>query len=92
MSMDLLPFDSVTECPKCGRSTKGYRVEYSADVKVSAGEGFFVPVSTRGDAPIPHLEKRCPHCHFGWLEETKNAAADRGNTPRNANPPPLGTG
>lgn len=74
--MNLLPFDSVATCPKCGQPTRGYRVEYSTALKTLAGEGRFVPMSTYGDPLVPHLEKHCPHCGYGWLEETKDANDD----------------
>lgn len=68
--MELLPFNSVTTCPACGGSTKGFSVEYSTAPKFDAGNGRFVAAPTFGTV-APHLEKHCPHCGFGWLEHTK---------------------
>lgn len=48
---------------------KGYSVTYSTDHKVPAGNGDFVSTQTQGESLAPHLEKHCPHCNFGWLEE-----------------------
>jgi hypothetical protein len=67
--MTLYPFDSVTTCPACGRPTSGSTVAFSTDVKAKAGSGRFVSVQTIGDPFYPHLEKHCPHCEYGWLEE-----------------------
>lgn len=69
MTMVLVPFDSVKACPACGCDTKGFSVEYSTSIQIPAGDGRFVDASTIGDPPRPHLEKHCPHCRFGWLEE-----------------------
>lgn len=74
--MKLLPFDSVTECPKCGRLVKGFRVKYSTNQVVDAGMGRFVSVQTGGLPLLPHLEKHCPHCDYGWLEHTKDATKE----------------
>jgi len=74
--MTLLPFDSNRVCPACGRATSGFRVKYSTDRVIEAGSGQFVSVQTNGDAPLPHLEKHCPHCDYGWLEELAGACAD----------------
>lgn len=79
MSMDLVLFDSLKDCPKCGLPTKGYTVEYSTAIKVPAGANRFASISAVSDPPVPHLEKHCPHCGYGWLEETKDA--------RSAKPP-----
>ena len=69
--MTILPFDSVKTCPACWRGTAGlgFSVAYSTKVKVPAGSGRFVSVSTRDDDDRPHLEKHCPHCGYGWLEQ-----------------------
>uniref|UniRef100_A0A6M3J8T3 Uncharacterized protein n=1 Tax=viral metagenome TaxID=1070528 RepID=A0A6M3J8T3_9ZZZZ len=75
--MKLEPFNSVKECPKCGLSTKGFSVEFSTSEKVAAGDGRFVSTNTYGSSLIPHLEKHCPHCRYGWLEETKDAPSPR---------------
>lgn len=66
--MNLLPFDSVQTCPACGQSTKGFTVKYSTEEVVAAGGGRFISIHGIGIAPIPHLEKHCPHCEYGWLE------------------------
>lgn len=68
--MNLLPFDSVKTCPACNQSVKGFRVEYSTDEVIPAGSGRFVSVHTVCAPQMPHLEKHCPHCDFGWLEHT----------------------
>lgn len=67
--MKLVPFSSVTECPACGNSVIGFSVEYSTDFKIPAGNGRFVSTQTLGDLLCPHLEKHCPHCEWGWLEQ-----------------------
>jgi hypothetical protein len=71
--VDLLPFASVVDCSKCGKPVEGFSVEYSTHQKVDAGMGRFTSVQTWGDSPVPHLEKHCPHCGYGWLEKTKDA-------------------
>lgn len=69
MSMDLLPFGSVATCPACAQAVDGYEVKYSEDHVTPAGDGRFVSIQTYGHERCPHLEKRCPHCGYGWLEE-----------------------
>ncbi len=76
MTMKLRPFDFVTVCPACGQSIKGFSVTYSTDFKVPAGGGRFVSVQTRGMDFCPHLEKHCPHCEFGWLEQPASVEAE----------------
>ena len=71
--MNLLPFDSVKECPKCGLSVEGHRVKYGTFNKVEVGDGEFAIGDVYGSKPQPHLEKHCPHCRYGWLERTKDA-------------------
>ena len=67
--MKLRWFNSVKMCPACGWSVSGFRVKYSSVEQLDAGDGQFVSVGTIGAAPVPHLEKHCPKCDFGWLEE-----------------------
>lgn len=71
--MTLLPFNSVAECPKCGLSTSGCSVRYSQLEEIDCGNGNFIDVHNVGHALRPHLRKNCPHCHYGWLEQCKDA-------------------
>jgi hypothetical protein len=71
--MNLLPFGSFPECPKCGGRTGQAEVRYSTNQEIDAGSGNFQGVGTIGQNPTPHLIKHCPHCKFGWLEQTKDS-------------------
>lgn len=67
--MNLLPFGSVAMCPACHLDVKGFSVTFSTHHVVPAGDGRFVSVQRMTDPDWPHLEKHCPHCGYGWLEE-----------------------
>ena len=67
--MVLRPFASVTKCPACGGATTACSVRFSDHEQLPAGCGRFVDVQVIGAPLVPHLEKHCPHCDFGWLEQ-----------------------
>ena len=67
--MKLLPFGSVQVCPVCGNDVRGFAVTFSTDHVITVGNGRFVSTQTHDDDLRPHLEKHCPRCEFGWLEE-----------------------
>jgi hypothetical protein len=69
MAMKLLPFGSVTVCPKCAQSVSGHRVRFAIDPVIPGGNGDFIFIGSAFEVGMPHLRKNCPHCHFGWLEE-----------------------
>ncbi len=74
VKMNLLPYGSYPECPKCGGRTGDAEVRYSTNYEVPGMSGQFVGAGTHGDEPHPHLIKHCPHCKFGWLEKTMDAS------------------
>jgi predicted nucleic-acid-binding Zn-ribbon protein len=78
--VNLLPFNSVESCPKCGAGGYPdgraifYRTRYSTQPKVPSRSGRgSVNVETAGGPEVPHLEKTCETCGFVWFEECKDA-------------------
>ena len=59
--LNLLPLNSVKECPKCD-SSEVQHCEY-----VPASEGW---VKYREGTP-EHLRRSCTHCGYDWLEAVK---------------------
>ena len=70
--MNLLPFESVTMCPACHLDLfeSAPVITFSTERVIHAHGGRFVSVHQVGDATTPHLEKHCPRCGYGWLEQT----------------------
>jgi uncharacterized Zn finger protein len=60
---DILPFGSVTECPKCGERFYGEHLRFYAHYKSRHGP------SRRY---FEHLLRECGRCGFTWRERCKD--------------------
>lgn len=77
---NLLPFGSITTCPKCNsrllyRKFVPERSAFAQAIRFSLGAN---PVDTTGYSAIPeHMDCKCLDCGYCWAELCADAATEK---------------